>query len=268
MVLVIWLFSFLINDALDWKILLILNPDAYIPFLDELAILITDFSMYLFATLGISYLIGYAIVKNHKSRKQIVSQTQLAIGITLGVIAASAYFWAGYDLKVIFFGLALMIMGGFWLVSRCFTHLSAEKQSELNDLLLVTLLAWTITALTGDVVIKNWVGRLRPLAHNEAESPYYEQYLQLRTISDEIVRSHYSYVSGHSSTFFAFLTPAILYSKKKYVKGGLFLWAAYHSFTRVYLAAHFPYCAFMGSLMGITYGIIVYHMFYISNNKT
>jgi len=98
------------------------------------------------------------------------------------------------------------------------------------------------------------------------ENPFYEQYLQLRLLPDEITRSHYSYVSGHSSSFFALITPLMLYSKKKGIKIGLFLWAAYHSFTRVYVAAHFPFCALMGSLTGLIYGVIVYNMFYHVQN--
>jgi membrane-associated phospholipid phosphatase len=74
---------------------------------------------------------------------------------------------------------------------------------------------------------------------------------------DEIVRGGYSYYSGHSSGLFAAVTPMIWAVKNPKLKLFFFGWATLHAFSRIYLAAHYPFCVLIGSIAGFIWGTLV-----------
>ena len=105
--------------------------------------------------------------------------------------------------------------------------------------------------------IKHTIIRARPL-----QLPNADWNDALRRVADETVLSGLSFPSGHSAGLFVILTPLMLFSNKKQKKIALFCIAALHSFSRVYLAAHFPLDVIFGSLAGFVVAFIVYQVLF------
>ncbi len=253
---VVYVFSFLINDEIDWQILLFLNPDYPIPVIDELMVLITDFSIFIFGSAFFFWKIAYQASKRDQKAKEKAEKILKLIGIIIAVIAGSAYFWADYTLSIIFFPLAIIIFCAFWFIGTTMTRYNEGKLRQINRLFWITLLATLLTELAGEGIIKYLVARPRPLW--EGYASYNEG---IRIFTDETVRLGYSYVAGHSSVFFALITPMMWFVSNKQIKFYLFLWASAHAFSRVYLAAHFPYCSLMGAILGFLMATLVVKIF-------
>ena len=167
----------------------------------------------------------------------------------------------GYEHRSIFFLLAIIFVGAFWLMGSTIGRYKEEKLRQVNRLFWITILAALLTELASEEIIKDAVMRPRPLS--DAYAVYNKE---IRTVADEIVRGGNSYVAGHSAAFFAMITPMIYFASKRWLKAGLLLWALVHAFTRVYLAAHFPYCSLMGALFGFSMATLVVKIFGVSEN--
>ena len=253
---IVYAFSFLINNEIDWQFLLFINPDSPKPVIDELMILVTDFSMFVFGVVFFFWEIAYQVSKHDQKAKESAGKTLKLTGIIIAVFVGSAYLWAGYTHSFIFFPLALIVFCAFWFIGTTMTRYSDKKLQQINRLFWITLVAALLTELAAELIIKSFVARPRPLW--EGYAGYNEG---IREVADEIVRTGYSYVAGHSSVFFAMITPMIWFVSNKQVKLYLFLWASVHAFTRVYLAAHFPYCALMGAVLGFSMATLVTKIF-------
>lgn len=253
---IVYAFSFFINDEIDWRILMFLNPDSPIPLLDDLMILITDFSMFGFGLLFLFWVISYQTSKATQKTKKNVERFLKIFGIIFLLLSSSAYLWAGYEHRIIFFLLAFLSFKVFWFIGNRVNQYEKEKLEQINRLFWITLLATLLTELSTEVIIKNMVARPRPLS--DAFRAYNQN---IRMVADEIVRGGHSYVAGHSAVFFAMITPLMLFVSRKWVKTGLFIWAVVHGFTRVYLAAHFPSCSLIGAALGFSMATLVVKTF-------
>ncbi len=250
--LVVYALSFFINDKIDWRILLFLNPDSAIPVVDDLMILITDYSLLGYGVVFFFWEIGYQASKRTRITKENTNRALKIIGLVLSVVACTAYFWAGYAHPMIFMPLAIIVIGSFWLIGNSMTLYDDEKLNQISCLFWLTLLSGLLAELAAEGIIKDIVGRPRPLS--EAYSVYNAG---IRIVADEVVMGGHSYVAGHSTVFFAMVTPMIYFASKNRFKAGLFVWASVHSFSRVYLAAHFPYCSLVGSLLGFSMATLI-----------
>ena len=249
-------FAFLINDEIDWTVLLHLTPTSYIPILEESMVLFTDFSIFVFSLIFLAWEVMYQI-SIHFQQTGINAQRRLkTTGTIIAFITATGYFWAGYVHPVIFFPLALIILIGFFIVGNILTRYDKKKLEQINHIFWITLSAVLLSELSAECFIKEAVGRPRPL------SDVYAVYnLGIHRVVDEIVLQGNSYVAGHSAVFFGMITPMMCLASKKTVKVGLFLWASIHAFSRIYLAAHFPYCDIMGSVLGFCMAVLVVKIF-------
>ena len=63
-------------------------------------------------------------------------------------------------------------------------------------------------------------------------------------------------MSGHATALFAVLTPVFWRTRDRGLRAALLSWATVHAATRLYLAAHFPFGVWMGSLLGIALGTL------------
>ncbi|MFC1579529.1 phosphatase PAP2 family protein [Thermodesulfobacteriota bacterium] len=253
--LIFYTFSFLIDNELDWRILLYLNPDTHFVFIDNLMILVTDFSMYFFGLVFLFYEIGCQISKHTQIAKKNIVTGMKIIGVLLSILIGSAHFWAGYTHNNIFFPLALIQLFVFWFMSNRVVQIDDAVIDRFNRLFWMTALAVLLTELSVEV-IKETVARLRPLSGG------YNLYAQgIRIVADEGVQGGHSYVASHSAVFFAMITPLFYFISKKSLRAGLILWALVHAFSRVYLAAHFPYCSVMGAALGFSMGTLVFRTF-------
>ncbi|MFH1491702.1 MAG: phosphatase PAP2 family protein [Pseudomonadota bacterium] len=258
----VYAFSFLINDKLDWSILLYLNPDVAIPVVDDLMILITDFSIPLFGLALLSHQITCLALRTDRIAKKGVMKCLKIMGLIFSLMTCSAYFWAGYEHRLIFFPLAFILFGAFLLLSERMNHYTGETIRQFNGLFWITLLSTFLTELSVEKIIKELVTHARPL------SDVYAAYnIGLRTVADEVVRGGYSYVAGQSAILFAMITPLIWFTPNRWFKAGLFAWGLFHAFTRVYLAAHFPYDSLMGAILGFSMATVAVKAFRVLENK-
>jgi membrane-associated phospholipid phosphatase len=259
---VVYALSFLINDKIDWKILLFLNPDSTMPATDALMILITDFSIAGFGTVFVFWEIGYRISKHAQEGGKKAERFLKIVGLIFALVAGSAYFWAGYAHAGVFFPFALFLYMAFRFIASTLTHYNREELDRINRLFWMTLMATMLTELAAEGIIKDLVARARPLSHIYAFCNG-----GIRKVADEIVTGGYSYVPGHSSVFFAMTTPLMFFVSKRAVKGALFSWAALHAFTRVYLGAHFFYDSLVGAGLGFSMATLVTRTFGVQENK-
>lgn len=252
---IVYLFSFLIDNKLDWRVLLFLNPNSPVPVIDSLMILVTDFSMGFFTLIFLFWEIDCQITKHTPIPRNIIAAGTKIIGAAIAIVVGSAHFWAGYAHSYIFFPLALIQFITFWLMGNRIVQIDQAAIDRFNRLFWLTALTVLVQQISVQI-IKEDVARLRPLS---GAFPLYAR--GIRTVADEVVQGGYSYVAGHSATLFAMVTPLIFFTPKKWIKAALILWALVHAYTRVYVAAHFPYDSLMGAVLGFCMGALVIKIF-------
>lgn len=250
------LMSLLINDPLDRAILIACNPSQYIPVIDELMILLTDYSVLVFSVLFLSWGVAYLICRGRPHWGWWVNRMLQVMGVGFGLYFGSGVFWAKAEYTIIFVPLGFIFLAGYCFVGWTFVHWDEQKLRRGALVFRLTLLSVFLTNAIGEDKIKELVGRPRPLAavNDEWNEP-------IRRIPDEIVRGGNSYVSGHASSLFALTTPMALAASNPWVRGAIFAWAVLHGYTRVYTAAHYPYCALMGSFLGFAVGALIFYAF-------
>jgi undecaprenyl-diphosphatase len=72
----------------------------------------------------------------------------------------------------------------------------------------------------------------------------------------------YGFFSGHSTNSFgvAMLLFLLFSTNKLWLRLSFFLWAALTAYSRVYLGVHYPSDIFVGMLVGLFWGFIVYQL--------
>jgi len=254
----------LINDPLDEAILLALQPDRYVPVLDEFMVFLTHFSVYLFVFTTISWQVTHLIVRNNPKAIRVAGYVWKFLAVILGIYhlcgiwisSKGIFWWRPHEYWSVFIFLSMASFGVFWLGSMTWEKWDYTVRKRWSRIFWITIIGVFFTNYLGENNIKRTVGRPRPL--NEKYEPWNKQ---VRVIKDEVVKASPSYISGHASSLFALLTPAMWNTRKKWAKGALFSWATLHAYTRIYTAAHFPYCTLMGSLFGFLIGTLVYWSF-------
>jgi len=255
----------LINDPLDAAILLALQPDHYVPVLDEFIVFVTHFSVYLFSITALTWQITNLIVRKNKTAAKVASYVWKVFAVVLAIyhlcglwIASKGIFWwRPHEYRSVFIFLSIAFFLAFWFGSKTWEQWDYLERRRWGRIFWIVLISVFFTNYLGEDNIKRIVGRPRPL--NEKHESWNKQ---VRVIQDEVVKSSPSYISGHASSLFALLTPIVWGARKKWVKGTLVSWAILHGYTRIYTAAHFPYCVLMGSLFGFLIGTLSYWAFW------
>ncbi len=255
----------LINDPIDRAILLAMQPDHYVPVLDEFIMFLTHFSTYLFSITAISWQVTYLIVRRNKTANKIAGYVWRILALLLGIYhlcglwisSYGIFWWRPHEYRSVFIFLSIASFLVFWFGAKTWEKWDYQERRRWSRIFWITLISVFFTNYLGEDSIKRIVGRPRPL--NEKHEPWNRQ---VRVIKDEVVKASPSYISGHASSLFALLTPAIWGARKKWAKGALASWATVHAYTRVYTAAHFPYCVLMGSLFGFLIGTLCYWSFW------
>jgi undecaprenyl-diphosphatase len=253
-----------INAPWDEKLLLALNPDHYIPVIDELMVFVTDFSVYMIGWLALSWEIGWLCCRGSATRRRRTAWVFRVLAVLMAawhmagiwIHDTGIFWWPAYEYSIIFLPLGICFFLIFFMNGESYVRLESETLRHLHRLFWITLLAIAITSPLVQDLIKEQIARPRPL--NDAWSAWNHQ---LRVIPDETVRGSFSYISGHSSALFTLLTPLFWAVRKPWLRIALFAWAALHAYTRVYTAVHFPYCCIMGSLFGFGVSTIIYFSF-------
>jgi undecaprenyl-diphosphatase len=101
------------------------------------------------------------------------------------------------------------------------------------------------------VIIKNSVERFRP-------SHELDLYGVVRLINQP--GSLYGFVSSHAANTFGLAILSSLIVKRTPYTIGIILWAAIVSYSRVYLAAHYPLDVICGAALGIVIAVLIYQL--------
>ncbi|NLV45772.1 MAG: phosphatase PAP2 family protein [Candidatus Hydrogenedentes bacterium] len=255
-------FGRFVDAAWDINLLLFLNPDAYIPVLDELIIMQTDFALLYLVVIPLAWVIGYYITRNRPTGQKRARRVLHVLGIVFAVWYGMGmfvhdkgiFYWSEYEYPMVFLPLALILLTGFYFAGNLYLWLDDENQAKLAHAFWLTLLALFFVNALGEDTIKEWIGRPRPL--NDANAAWNGG---IRQLNDEIVRGSYSYISGHTSSFWAQTIIYFMLIKSWKFRAPLLLLGCFHGFTRIYTAAHFPYCVIMATFFGITVTASIYH---------
>jgi len=241
-----------ITDSADKAILAAVNPDTYMPGLDEFMRAETDYTNFIIgATLlswGAAYLL-YRLLPKFKNvfTALLVIETVVLVGFAI----TGKLFWNKelMGANVLFVIFILLFFG---LTAYLYHKWDHDALRRFGRLFLLILLSIYITN-TATNHIKDTVKRPRPF--NDANKPWNER---VRVIPEEILRGANSFPSGHTSGTFALLTPIFWYTRDRRVRAVLLFWCILQGFTRVYTAAHFPFCVTMGGILGFTIGTLVF----------
>lgn len=108
---------------------------------------------------------------------------------------------------------------------------------------LLSIAAILTAVLVNNIVLKNWVGRIRP----------YDALLQVRRLIG--VQNDFSFPSGHTAISFASASAIYFSTKKRYGIPCLLL-AALIGFTRLYVGVHYPSDVLGGLVVGCLIGYL------------
>lgn len=126
---------------------------------------------------------------------------------------------------------------------------------------LITVLAIALTfGLTDQISlhVKNTVGRLRPC---------FEPLLDGRIRFNQENIASFGFFSGHACNTFGLATVTALLFRRWGWSLFIYIWAAAVSFSRIYLARHYPLDILCGALAGIIIAVGVYYLWKLSVHK-
>ncbi len=250
-----------VDASWDINLLLFLNPDRYVPILDELVIFQTDFGGYYVALLLISWQVGYYLCRNSEAAQQRARVVFYGLAVLFALWHGLGFFiqkrgifwWSEYEYPVVLLMLAATFAVGMSIAGNLYVWLDDEDQRKLAHAFWLMLLALFFVNIIGEDSIKEYVGRHRPL-----HGAYEAWNSGIRILPDEVVRGSYSYISGHTSSFWAQILIYFWLFKSWRLRGFLAVLGLFHGFTRIYTAAHFPYCVLMATVFAFTVTSMLY----------
>ena len=77
----------------------------------------------------------------------------------------------------------------------------------------------------------------------------------------------YGFVSSHAANTFALMTFLIFFFRHKGFAIGMYLWASFVCYSRVYAGVHYPFDIVGGMVLGIFLGLIGYKVYFHLNKK-
>ena len=249
----------------DINLLLFLNPDNYVPLLDQLVIFQTDWGAYYMAVLTIAWLVGYYSSRRSVRAQEITQKIYYGLAVVFGLwhgagmfIQKKGIFWWGkVEYTSVFLLLGLVLFGGFFLIGRLLTELSDDDQRKITQACWLVIVCVFFVNTLGEDPINAFVKRPRPLHDsNEAWNG------AIRRLDDEVVRGGFSYISGHTSSFWAQTVVFFWLIRSWRIRLPLLALGIFHGYTRIYTTAHFPYCVIMATFFGFGVSSMVYYCFW------
>lgn len=163
-------------------------------------------------------------------------------------------------------GIMMMVSGNvIWLPLYAFLlyHI-ARLRSDAWVALLCVVLTITICDQLTSTIIKPWVARPRP-TWNDA-------LMHLVHTVDGYRGGNFGFPSSHAANTFGVAVLLNLVLRKRWVLC-LFLWAAWVSYSRIYLGVHYPGDVLVGALIGSACGWLVYRVYlaitlYVAKKRT
>lgn len=242
------------TDAADKAILAAINPDTYFPVMDQFMRALTDYTNFLIVAPLLSYGVAFLLFGvTRRSFKGFFTVLLALWTVVLAVAAAQGGIWPNKSYASVNVLLALGILLAFGTVTYLFHCLNHRQMASLFLVGALMLLSGEICGELLTSRLKDAVARPRPF--NDANKPWNEG---VRPIPDELLRGRNSYPSGHTSGTFSLLAPLFWYVRDRRGRAALFTWGCLQGLSRVYTAAHFPYCVFMGGVLGFGAGTLVF----------
>lgn len=119
------------------------------------------------------------------------------------------------------------------------------------------LLAYAFAGLTSST-IKYFFNYVRPFHY----FVYYRKHYALNLVDGVEMLGERSFPSGHSTAAFVVFSALAFSTRNKMLKVLFFIIAFNAAFSRMYLSQHWLVDVFVGSLVGVTYAIVLYFVFY------
>jgi membrane-associated phospholipid phosphatase len=244
---IVWSGSWLIDDGWDRYWLLLINPDDPLTIVDGLMLLVTKISMSLAGIMVVLWLAGYGALQIRFIPLALVEWTFRLLALAMLIaLATSPHWYKPRELEWVFYLGAVMVPLGVEVIVQSLKGHHDEMQERILKVLLLLVVSVLLTYLVRNAIAHGLAPRPRPL------NPVNQDWNgALRAIHDERVRGGSSYVSGHVSTVFAMASMLVYCIRVRAIQAGLVAWALLMALSRVYLAAHYPFCVFMAALLGV-----------------
>ncbi len=148
----------------------------------------------------------------------------------------------------------------YWIPLYLLIFYMIIKNKGRESFLIIGMLVLTLFLNdTVSTLIKNLVERMRP-SHDP------------RTMFDvHLVNGYrgglYSFVSSHAANSFGLALFLSLLVRQASFSISIFIWAFFHSYTRIYLGVHYPCDILFGSILGLIIGYSGYKLYYILRSK-
>ena len=150
---------------------------------------------------------------------------------------------------------------GAWIPLLLFPlYCAVRRRRDWAPALLCTLTGVAASLTVAEGLIKPFFKRLRPTHH-----PAFMQ--EVAIVNDYIASGDYGFISGHSTTAFAFAVMSALAAKNRRYSVAIFLWASLRVYSRVYLGAHFITDVIPGMMLGALIGWGSYMLFKFMQHK-
>lgn len=240
---------------LDYWISGRINPDRYVPVLDEWFRAVTDYTNILIGLGGLSWLAAWGLYALAPRAQRIWAALLGAEGLIFaglalaGKLYPNSTFGGVNALEVA----AFLALFGFlaWHYARC------DRAAMRRWGVTAALMALSGIAANQFIIepVKRDVARPRPF--NDAHSPWNQT---LRRIPDEYLRGANSYPSGHTGGTFALLTPLFLQIRRRRARAVVAGWALMQGLSRIYTAAHFFFDVLMGVFLGVAVGVLAHYL--------
>ncbi len=122
------------------------------------------------------------------------------------------------------------------------------------------LIAYALAGITSST-IKYFFNYVRPFHY----FVYYRKHYTLNLVDGVDMLGERSFPSGHSTAAFVVFSALAFSTENKMAKVVFFIIALNAAFSRIYLSQHWLVDVLMGSIIGITYAILLYFIFYKSD---
>lgn len=154
------------------------------------------------------------------------------------------------------FDLVMYYVSQMWIFLPLFFYwlFLVYKKAGIKKLLILLSFLVVLIALTDQTSnqIKHTVKRYRPSHNLEIQA-------QVHSVNG-YKGGQYGFFSGHATNSFGVaMLLFLLFSKNKvWLRVSFFLWAALTAYSRIYLGVHYPSDIFVGMLVGLFWGFVVY----------
>jgi undecaprenyl-diphosphatase len=129
-----------------------------------------------------------------------------------------------------------------------------KKPNEWKSAFVCTALTVICSGIVTSLIFKPLFHRFRPSNHPDFIN-------HVTVVNNYLANGAYGFISGHSTTSFAFALLSALVIKKRWYSLLIFTWATLMAYSRIYLGAHFISDVIPGIIVGLLLGWGLYLLY-------